>query len=116
VLFSAVRTAAGGRIGFVADERRLNVGLTRARASLLVLGCARALGADDHWAALVRHCAAAGCALLPALSGKNRFASLHLALSSRQSARPPVPVPGLEQECCLIHAGHWAALGRAFAS
>ena len=28
VLFSAVRTAAGGRIGFVADERRLNVGLT----------------------------------------------------------------------------------------
>ncbi|KAK9842012.1 hypothetical protein WJX81_004236 [Elliptochloris bilobata] len=65
VLFSAVRTAAGGRIGFVADERRLNVGLTRARASLLVLGSARALSADVHWDALVRHCSAAGCMYVP---------------------------------------------------
>ena len=32
-----------GSIGFVADERRINVGLTRARCSLLVIGNARAL-------------------------------------------------------------------------
>ncbi len=49
-LFSAVRSPAapkkGGRragIGFVADERRINVGLTRARCSLIVIGNVRAL-------------------------------------------------------------------------
>ena len=43
VIFSAVRTRRRGGIGFVADERRINVGLTRARSSLLVLGNAGAL-------------------------------------------------------------------------
>lgn len=41
-IFSCVRAIAPGRkkgtIGFVADERRINVGLTRARCSLLVVG------------------------------------------------------------------------------
>lgn len=41
-IFSCVRARAPGHaakgIGFVADERRINVGLTRARCSLLVVG------------------------------------------------------------------------------
>ena len=41
-------------LGFVADERRVNVGLTRARSSLLVVGSAKALATDTHWGALVR--------------------------------------------------------------
>lgn len=46
----------GGKgIGFVADERRINVGLTRARCSLLVVGNARALQASPHWASLIQH-------------------------------------------------------------
>ena len=59
VIFSAVRSAKGkgarAHIGFVADERRLNVGLTRARASLLVVGNFKALQSDGNWGALVRH-------------------------------------------------------------
>ena len=54
-IFSAVRSSKGGRIGFVADERRINVGLTRARCSLLIVGNAFALQSDPHWHNLLRH-------------------------------------------------------------
>ena len=46
VIFSAVRTGASGAIGFVADERRMNVGLTRGRCSVIVMGNAPALRWD----------------------------------------------------------------------
>ncbi|GAQ80554.1 P-loop containing nucleoside triphosphate hydrolases superfamily protein [Klebsormidium nitens] len=60
-IFSAVRADRKRGIGFVADFRRMNVGITRARASMLVVGCAAALKRDKHWAALIKHAAATGC-------------------------------------------------------
>ncbi|XP_031256135.1 uncharacterized protein LOC116114119 isoform X4 [Pistacia vera] len=41
-------------IGFVADVRRMNVALTRARLSLWILGNARTLQKNSNWAALVK--------------------------------------------------------------
>ena len=79
VLFSVVRSPkpskrdakkpdAAPRIGFVADERRMNVGLTRARAALVVIGNASALRGDPHWGSLVEDAGARG-RIVQALTG-----------------------------------------------
>ncbi|KAI8350314.1 SEN1 N terminal-domain-containing protein [Choanephora cucurbitarum] len=54
IIFSCVRAGSGRGIGFLADVRRMNVGLTRAKCSLFVLGHARSLSHSDRWGELVR--------------------------------------------------------------
>ncbi|XP_058214440.1 probable helicase MAGATAMA 3 isoform X1 [Rhododendron vialii] len=52
-IFSCVRASKEKSIGFVADFRRMNVGITRARSSVLVVGSASTLKKDKHWQSLV---------------------------------------------------------------
>uniref|UniRef100_A0A803KT02 Helicase MAGATAMA 3 n=1 Tax=Chenopodium quinoa TaxID=63459 RepID=A0A803KT02_CHEQI len=52
-IFSCVRASKEGGIGFVSDFRRMNVGITRARSSILVVGSASTLKRDKHWSNLV---------------------------------------------------------------
>ncbi|KAJ2908318.1 DEAD-box type RNA helicase, partial [Coemansia aciculifera] len=52
IIFSCVR-AGGSGVGFLADERRMNVGLTRARKSLFVLGNADMLVANPLWRQMI---------------------------------------------------------------
>ena len=47
--------SGSGGIGFVADARRMNVAITRARCACWIVGSAQALGSDANWAALVAH-------------------------------------------------------------
>lgn len=54
IIFSCVRAGYGRGIGFLADMRRMNVGLTRAKCSLFVLGHARSLSNSEYWGDLVR--------------------------------------------------------------
>ncbi|KAL4853029.1 putative helicase MAGATAMA 3 [Chlorella vulgaris] len=60
--FSTVRSQRGSRgIGFVADERRINVGLTRARATLILVGHVESLQGNPRWSALVSHARKSRC-------------------------------------------------------
>ncbi|KAF7724220.1 DEAD-box type RNA helicase [Apophysomyces ossiformis] len=54
IIFSCVRAGSGRGIGFLADIRRMNVGLTRAKRSLFVLGHAPSLMHSQYWGDLVQ--------------------------------------------------------------
>ncbi|KAM3415534.1 Helicase SEN1 [Cercospora zeina] len=53
IIFSCVRASSAGTIGFLQDIRRMNVGLTRAKSSLWVLGNANTLSSGRYWKKLV---------------------------------------------------------------
>jgi len=53
VVISLVRSNREGEIGFLADTRRMNVALTRARRKLIVIGDSALLGGHPFYAALI---------------------------------------------------------------
>lgn len=53
IIFSCVRASPTGGIGFMTDIRRMNVGLTRAKSSLWILGDSRALKQGEFWNKLI---------------------------------------------------------------
>ena len=53
IIFSCVRASPAGGIGFLQDIRRMNVGLTRAKSSLWVLGNSESLVRGQFWRKLV---------------------------------------------------------------
>ena len=54
IIFSCVRASPTGGIGFMTDIRRMNVGLTRAKSSLWILGNSQALVQGEYWAKVVK--------------------------------------------------------------
>lgn len=60
IVVSFTRCNDAGEIGFLADYRRANVALTRARRALVAIGDGATLGADDFYAAFFARCEAAG--------------------------------------------------------
>jgi senataxin len=61
IIFSCVRASPSGNIGFLQDIRRMNVGLTRAKSSLWVLGNSESLMRGEFWAKLIENAKARKC-------------------------------------------------------
>jgi ATP-dependent RNA/DNA helicase IGHMBP2 len=55
VIISLVRSNAKGEIGFLADTRRMNVALTRARRKLIVIGDSATIGGHPFYSRLLTH-------------------------------------------------------------
>lgn len=55
IYISLVRSNDKGEIGFVKDERRLNVAMTRAKSKLIIVGDSSTLGSYDVYGKLVDH-------------------------------------------------------------
>ena len=55
VLISLVRSNSNGEIGFLADTRRTNVALTRARRAMKVVGDSATLGQHPFYSELFDH-------------------------------------------------------------
>lgn len=55
IVFSCVRASPTGGIGFMTDIRRMNVGLTRAKSSLWILGDSKALKQGEFWNKLIEN-------------------------------------------------------------
>ena len=55
IIFSCVRASTGRGIGFLSDIRRMNVGITRAKSSLWVLGNSQSLMQGEFWANLIQN-------------------------------------------------------------
>ena len=55
VVISLVRSNAKGEIGFLADVRRMNVALTRARRKLLVIGDSATLSSDPFYPRMIEY-------------------------------------------------------------
>jgi senataxin len=77
IIFSCVRASPAGGVGFLQDIRRMNVGLTRAKSSLWVLGNSESLMRGEYWRKLIedsklrdRHSSAS---LIASISASTQF-------------------------------------------
>ena len=55
MFFSSVRCNEAGKLGFLTNERRTNVALTRAKHGTIIVGNASTLVSDPKWAKLINY-------------------------------------------------------------
>ncbi|GLT41949.1 hypothetical protein SLA2020_159750 [Shorea laevis] len=91
VIFSCVRANKKSGIGFVSDFRRMNVGITRAKSSVLVLGSASTLRRDEHWKNLIESAEERGCFFKVSKPFASFFSDENLESMMEKDGDTPMP-------------------------
>ncbi|KAL3689856.1 hypothetical protein R1sor_016165 [Riccia sorocarpa] len=87
IILSCVRAVTDRGLGFVSDEKRMNVALTRAKHALIIVGHAKTLKSQSaSWNSLLQNAAARGCYQVLRESDRKRKGS---GKPSRVGETPP---------------------------
>eukprot|EP00252_Welwitschia_mirabilis_P011439 TRINITY_DN2569_c0_g2_i2.p1 TRINITY_DN2569_c0_g2~~TRINITY_DN2569_c0_g2_i2.p1 ORF type:complete len:1376 (-),score=279.38 TRINITY_DN2569_c0_g2_i2:1333-5460(-) len=89
IIMSCVRASTHG-VGFVADIRRMNVALTRARKALWVMGNAAALKQSPDWSSLIEDAKERGCFMDMDSLPKDLISPRFFASFGSHQPRPPL--------------------------
>ena len=107
VIFSAVRADIHSGIGFLADVRRMNVALTRAKHFLFVIARCRSIVVNPYWGDLVQHARETQAVLRVPLR-----ASPPVVVDASLATQPLLPVFGVPQEWKYEETSHTDAVDR----
>ena len=91
VIFSAVRAAGSRGIGFLADVRRMNVALTRAKYFLFVIARCESIVVNPYWNDLVQHARETGAVVRVPLIGSGNNVSFGSIAGWKQESPKPAP-------------------------
>ncbi|XP_027919451.1 probable helicase MAGATAMA 3 isoform X2 [Vigna unguiculata] len=87
-IFSCVRASKDKGIGFVEDIRRMNVGITRAKSAVLVVGSASTLRRSEQWNKLVESAEKRDCLFKVSQPYSSFFSDDSLASMQTKLAEP----------------------------
>lgn len=87
IIFSCVRASEAGSVGFLADIRRMNVGITRAKSSLWILGNSNSLSRGETWNKLLIDAQQRNCYTTGDLHGMLRKPSSSFPAKPRAPAK-----------------------------
>ncbi|XP_057763657.1 LOW QUALITY PROTEIN: probable helicase MAGATAMA 3 [Salvia miltiorrhiza] len=97
-IFSCVRANESKAIGFVKDFRRMNVGITRARSSVLVVGSASTLRGDYHWKNLIESAEKRNVLFKVSKPYADFFSEASLDSMKAQVAEPESPTAPMDED------------------
>ncbi|XP_014490126.1 probable helicase MAGATAMA 3 isoform X1 [Vigna radiata var. radiata] len=87
-IFSCVRASKDKGIGFLEDDRRMNVGITRAKSAVLVVGSASTLRRSKQWNKLVESAEERNCLFKVSQPYSSFFSDDSLASMQKKVAEP----------------------------
>ncbi|XP_052732645.1 probable helicase MAGATAMA 3 isoform X2 [Vigna angularis] len=87
-IFSCVRASKDKAIGFVGDIRRMNVGITRAKSAVLVVGSASTLRRSEQWNKLVESAEKRDCLFKVSQPYSSFFSDDSLASMQKKVVEP----------------------------
>lgn len=102
VIFSCVRAAGSKGIGFLADVRRMNVALTRAKHFLFVIARCSSIRVNPYWRDLVKHASGQSAVVKVPFSCRSSqcftFPQLSTLKAEKAPAKPMVPPYAKEKD------------------